>query len=93
MAEYLDKESLKLLKGHYSEIPRHCRAAFMYACSDRDLKTIQNIKNIMHKFSPASDWYAESVNDLEYIFSFRHRLPEEVNNIVKQNKQIEQPIY
>jgi D-lactate dehydrogenase (cytochrome) len=89
--EYLDSNSLVLLKTTYGNIPDFARAAMIF---EQDV-TAANESELTEKWSqllqkngaPIEEtWFAAGHKDQENFKEFRHALPEKVNNIICVNK-------
>ena len=86
MIEYIDGESLKLLRGRFSEIPAQAGAAILFEQEAGEDETDAWLDRLeaAHALIEES-WFAANAADRERFRKFRHALPEMVNDIVRQN--------
>lgn len=79
MLEYIDANSLEILRQKYSEIPAEARAALLVERDGSDADAFLDAD-----FMDES-WFALSAADRERFRKFRHTLPELVNERVRLN--------
>jgi len=77
MIEYFDRNSLKVLRAHYSEVPSHAGAALLIEQENGDI-------DFWAEHAPADSWFAASDQDRERFRRFRHALPELVNDTMRR---------
>jgi FAD/FMN-containing dehydrogenase len=85
MLEYMDAESLALLRPRYSEVPRSAGAALLIEqelASDGELDAWEQRLEGAHALSEES-WFGTDAADRERFRVFRHALPEAVNDTVR----------
>jgi FAD/FMN-containing dehydrogenase len=75
MLEYLDRGSLDLLRGTFSEIPASARACVLIEREGEDADWLGDLE---------TGWFATSAADRERFRRFRHALPEAVNDLVRR---------
>ena len=89
MLEYLDRQSLDLLRARFPEIPAGAQAAILFDQAltseddpevDRWLDRIQSAGAFEEE-----SWFALSASDRERFRQFRHSLPELVNDTVRRS--------
>ena len=83
MLEYLDRNSLNLLRGRYPEIPKGAGAALLIEAEGDDVDAWEAHLTDAHADIDAS-WFAMSAKDRERFRAFRHALPELVNATVQE---------
>ncbi len=83
MLEYLDHNSLDLLRGRYPDIPRSAAAALLIEAEGDDIDSWETRLSKANALLDAS-WFAMSAKDRERFREFRHSLPELVNATVLQ---------
>jgi FAD/FMN-containing dehydrogenase len=86
MLEYMDGESLKLLRTRFTEIPTQAGAAILIeqeAGSDEADAWLDRLEAA--QALTEESWFAANAADRERFRKFRHALPEMVNDIVRQN--------
>ena len=83
MLEYVDRNSLELLRARYPEIPRGAAAALLIEAEGDDVDAWEAQLSAAHADIEAS-WFALSAKDRERFRQFRHSLPEMVNATVLQ---------
>ncbi|MFC1624446.1 FAD-binding oxidoreductase [Candidatus Omnitrophota bacterium] len=89
--EYMDENSLNLLRNKHSNIPKEARAMVYF---EQDYKkgledTITDSwMKILEKHNVFSEksFFADSDKERERLREFRHALPEMINEIIKRNK-------
>ncbi len=81
MLEYLDRNSLNLLRGRYPDIPRGAGAALLIEAEGDDVDAWERYLTEAGADIDAS-WFAMSGKDRERFRAFRHSLPELVNATV-----------
>src|SRR5208283_3708893 len=95
MLEYMDAASLNLLRPKYREIPLGGRAALLVeqGLSAQPGETAAQPQAVdfwsdqLAAYSGLdTSWFGSSALDRERFRVFRHALPEEVNNLVRQNR-------
>jgi FAD/FMN-containing dehydrogenase len=88
MLEYMDVNSLDLLRTRYPEIPASAQAALVIEqelASEDDPETDAWVDRIEQAGALADDcWFAVSDADRERFRRFRHALPETVNDTVRR---------
>jgi FAD/FMN-containing dehydrogenase len=77
MIEYFDRNSLKFLRPHYSEIPDRAGAALLVEQEDGDI-------DFWAGNAPEDSWFAASGQDRERFRRFRHALPELINDTMRR---------
>ena len=77
MLEYLDSNSLALLRTRYSEVPEDARAALLIEQEDGDI-------DFWAVRATAESWFATGDPDRERFRRFRHALPEMVNDLLRR---------
>jgi len=89
MLEYLDRASLNLLRGRYSEIPAGAQAAILFdqALTSEDDPEVDHWLERIQAAGAFEDesWFALSAADRERFRQFRHALPELVNDTVRRS--------
>jgi FAD/FMN-containing dehydrogenase len=75
MLEYVDRNSLRLLSGRYSEIPSSASAALLVEAEDADVE-IWESRLISAGALLEASWFATGTRDLDRFRVFRHTLPE-----------------
>lgn len=83
MLEYVDRNSLNLLRGRYPEIPSNAAACLLIEAEGADIDAWESYLSSAHADINAS-WFAMSAKDRERFRQFRHALPELVNATVLQ---------
>jgi FAD/FMN-containing dehydrogenase len=78
MLEFLDRNSLDLMRGKYAEIPAEAQAALMIEAGSDDIEAWENRLAAARALIEGS-WFAVSAADRERFRRFRHALPEAVN--------------
>ncbi len=78
MLEFLDRNSLDLMRGKYAEIPAEAQAALMIEAASDDIEAWENRLAAARALIEGS-WFAVSAADRERFRRFRHALPEAVN--------------
>ena len=78
MLEYLDRNSLDLMRSRYPEIPAAALAGLMIEAEGEDLDAWETRLTAAHALIDGS-WFAVSAADRERFRKFRHTLPEVVN--------------
>lgn len=81
MLEYLDRNSLGLLRGRYPDIPKDAGAALLIEAEGDDVDSWERYLTRAGADIEAS-WFAMSAKDRERFRAFRHALPELVNATV-----------
>ncbi|MCX5782795.1 MAG: FAD-binding oxidoreductase [Elusimicrobia bacterium] len=89
--EYLDKNTLKLLKDKYPQIPDFSDASIMFEQETSSVNEdiiIEKWSKVLEKYDAPLDkiWFGTSLKDSEGFRDFRHEVPEKVNEIVRKNK-------
>jgi FAD/FMN-containing dehydrogenase len=75
MLEYVDRNSLHLLRGRYPEIPKDALAALLIEAEGDDIDLWEQRLNASGAMVDAS-WFATNAKDRERFRAFRHSLPE-----------------
>ena len=89
--EYMDSNSLNLLRHKFSNIPEGAKA-MVYFEQDYKKKNenrfLDSWMNLLEKHNAFMDksWFADSEKEREKLREFRHALPEMINEIVKRNR-------
>ncbi|MCL2144345.1 MAG: FAD-binding oxidoreductase [Endomicrobia bacterium] len=89
--EYFDKNALLLIRRDYPSIAENAEAGIMFEQdiyeNNSDILTEKWI-NMMEESGIDTEnvWFASNLKELEAFRSFRHRIPERVNERVKKNK-------
>ena len=78
MIEYVDRNSLDLLRGRYPEIPANAQAGLLIEAEGDDIDTWETRLSNAGALIDGS-WFAVSAADRERFRKFRHALPEIVN--------------
>lgn len=79
MLEYLDGNSLDLMRGSYRDIPAEARAALMIEAEGDEIEAWEERLNAARALIEGS-WFAVSADDRERFRKLRHALPEAVNS-------------
>jgi FAD/FMN-containing dehydrogenase len=77
MLEYFDRDSLRMLRGRYAEIPARAGAALMIEQENGDV-------DFWVERAPEDSWFAAGDADRERLRRFRHALPEMVNDLMRR---------
>lgn len=77
MLEYFDRNSLRLLRTRYSEVPEQAGTALLIEQEGPDLDALEDRIT-------GDSWFALSDTDRERFRQFRHALPEMVNEIMRR---------
>jgi len=77
MLEYFDRNSLRLLRTRYSEVPERAGTALLIEQEGPDLDALEDRIT-------GDSWFALSDTDRERFRQFRHALPEMVNEIMRR---------
>jgi len=89
MIEYMDANSLAMLRGRYSDIPANAAAAILIEQeleSDDDPELDRWLERIEGSGALSEgSWFALSAADRERFRQFRHALPELVNDTVRRS--------
>ncbi len=86
MLEYLDGNSLELLRGRYPDIPVSAHAALLIEQEADDAETDRWVDRLeASRADGEGSWFASGEQDRERFRRFRHSLPEIVNDTVRQN--------
>jgi FAD/FMN-containing dehydrogenase len=84
MLEYVDRNSLDLLRGRFAQIPRAAQAALIIEATEGDPEIWEARLANAGAFEDAS-WFAVTAADRERFRKFRHSLPELViETVVRQ---------
>jgi len=75
MLEYVDRNSLHMLRGRYPEIPKDALAALLIEAEGHDIDLWEQRLNASSAMVDAS-WFATNAKDRERFRAFRHSLPE-----------------
>lgn len=78
MIEYFDRNSLKLLRTRYSEVPERAGSAVLIELEGSDIP--EQLENRIAEDS----WFATNDQDRERFRQFRHALPEMVNDTMRR---------
>jgi FAD/FMN-containing dehydrogenase len=81
MLEYLDRQSLQLLRAPYPEIPRAASAALLIEAEGDDIEPWE-ARLIASQALIEGSWFAVTAADRERFRVFRHTLPELINATV-----------
>jgi len=89
--EYMDTNSLDLLRSKFSNIPGASKAMVYFEQDYRrqeENSLIDSWTNLLerHNASMEKSYFADSDKERERLREFRHSLPEMINEIVKRNK-------
>ncbi|MDR3111835.1 MAG: FAD-binding oxidoreductase [Elusimicrobiota bacterium] len=90
--EFFDKNALSLVETIYPDIPKNSNAAVMFEQDiyGDDDETLLNEIWIAFIEKEVVDlekiWFAENLDQMEKFRTFRHKIPECVNEIIKKNK-------
>lgn len=91
--EFFDNNSLEMLKNEYSFIPEAEAAVYFEQESDSE----QNYEKLIDKWAQIIEEAGASLDESiiadtpaerEKVFSFRHSLPQMINEFLRQNKQV-----
>jgi FAD/FMN-containing dehydrogenase len=88
MLEYLDRPSLGLLRGAYSQIPSTARAALLVEQITDGLGGDAEdawLERLEAAHALDDSWFGDADADRERFRKFRHKLPEIVNDKVRRN--------
>lgn len=91
--EFLDKNSLRLLREKHKNIPEEAKAA-IYFQQEAEKKTESAILDTWARLitecggSLENTWFAQSQKEREELAVVRHDLPDMVNEFIKRHKQI-----
>ena len=77
MIEYFDGNSLKFLRGRYSEVPPGAAAAVL-------IEQIGEDTTPWEPYAEGDSWFALTPTDRERFRAFRHALPEMVNDLMRR---------
>jgi FAD/FMN-containing dehydrogenase len=77
MIEYFDGNSLRFLRGRYSEVPRNAAAAVLIEQIGEDTAPWE-------PYAEGDSWFALTPTDRERFRAFRHALPEMVNDLMRR---------
>lgn len=77
MLEYFDRNSLMFLRQKYEEVPPNAGAALLVEQEQGDI-------DFWADQAPEDSWFAETDQDRERFRTFRHSLPELVNDTVRR---------
>ena len=77
MIEYFDADSLDFLRPQYPEIPNRAAAALLIEQEEGDV-------DFWADHAPEDSWFAVSEQDRDRFRSFRHALPELVNDTMRR---------
>ncbi len=83
MLEYVDRNSLDLLRSRYPEMPKSAAAALLIEAEGDDVDAWEQ-RLSEAKADVEASWFAMSAKDRERFRQFRHALPEVVNATVIQ---------
>ncbi len=89
--EYMDNNSLDLLRDKYSNIPGKAKS-MIYLMQDHKKEEENSIVDSWisllekHNAFIEESWFADSDKEIEKLREFRHALPEMINEIVKRNR-------
>ncbi|MFA5008446.1 MAG: FAD-binding oxidoreductase [Candidatus Omnitrophota bacterium] len=91
--EFFDENSLNMLRGEYSFVPAaECAVYFEQAIEDSDNQNILMDKwvNLIEEFHALTEksLLADTPKERERIFEFRHRLPQAINEYLRNYKQL-----
>ncbi len=78
MLEYVDRNSLDLMRSRYPDIPRTALAGLLIEAEGDDVDAWESRLTAAHALIDGS-WFAVSAGDRERFRKFRHTLPEVVN--------------
>lgn len=78
MLEYLDGQSLDLLRARFPEIPSGARACILVEREGEDIEWMGDDAGM------EDSWFATGAADRERFRRFRHALPEAVNDLVRR---------
>jgi FAD/FMN-containing dehydrogenase len=78
MLEYLDAQSLDLLRTRFPEIPIAARACILIERAGDDIEWMGDITGM------DQSWFTTSPTDRERFRRFRHALPEAVNDLIRR---------
>jgi D-lactate dehydrogenase (cytochrome) len=89
--EYFDKNALFLIKDAYLIIPTNVEAGIMFEQDvykdNSDILMEQWAKEIESSaINLEKVWFASNISEIEKFRTFRHKIPEKVNELVKKNK-------
>ena len=91
--EFFDANSLSFLREEFSFVPAQAEAALYIEVEVEDSQSYENILNHWVSFLESYNTFeeknilAESKQEREDIFAFRHRLPQMINEFLRQKNQ------
>ncbi|MCF7908031.1 MAG: FAD-binding protein [Candidatus Omnitrophica bacterium] len=91
--EFFDANSLKLLKKEYSFIPEAAAAVYfeqeVEVVSDHE-RLIDKWQNLIEQSSALVEEsiFADTAQEREKVFAIRHKLPQMINEFLRQSKQV-----
>ncbi len=91
--EFFDRNSLRLLKEFYPSMP-FANAAVYFEQEIEDKHKMGSLLDywceVIEKNNSSIDncWFAETKKTIESLSEFRHKLPQQINEILRSNKQI-----
>jgi D-lactate dehydrogenase (cytochrome) len=77
--EYLDNNSLNLIRDKYPEIKDEWKACVIVEIPLRDEDLMGSLATYMERFRVKDDWYADDEAGISKHKEFRHALPETIN--------------
>ncbi|MBU0672007.1 MAG: FAD-binding oxidoreductase [Candidatus Margulisbacteria bacterium] len=91
--EYLDENTLQMLKETYSHIPERAKAAVYVeqeVTPENEKTYLENWAQLLEKFTASIDncWLGMNAAQKEELAKFRHAIPEHINELYKQNKLV-----
>ncbi len=86
--EYFDKSSLDFLRSEYPEIHRDANECILFGTEIKTDENLQTWDELITKYSSVDTWIGNTEEDIEKLYSFRHKLPELINEMSRRKKQI-----
>lgn len=90
--EYMDLNCLNLLRSKYPNIPDQARSAIFFEqeiSSEKENQLLTKLEALLkkHKVPEEATWIAQTETARRKFQEFRHEIPSQINELVKQNKQ------
>jgi len=88
--EYMDKNSLSLLRGAYPRIPKNARASVYFEqeiTSTQEDRVLKAWQGLLEKYNVSIDdtWVAMTEKEQNDFLTFRHAVPHTINELVRKN--------
>ena len=85
--EYFDKNSLDFLRPAYSEIPSSAKECILFGVQINSESDLSIWDDLLTKYNSIENWLGNTEKDIEKLYSFRHKLPELINEMLRRKKQ------